>query len=668
MLALLIISSAIPQPIHAKEAPYSTYTVDKDGFWIATLDGYLPLGTVDVFGGESLSSPSDIFISERGNIYMADTGNKRVLACTKDFVPFLIINEGLQAPAGIYVDNEDRIYVADPRAKKIILYSADGDIIKEYEQPVSPLFGEGSKYAPSKLVVNDAGSIFAVSDGNVNGIMNISKEGDFYGYFGANETSLSMSALLKRIFFTEEQKKNLQKNVPPSAINLDIDSNGLIYTATQGNPYTGLKKLNMAGKNMLSSDYYKDPVIMDVAAGPIDNIFSVSKDGYIYEYTRDGEILFCFGGTDDGKNRVGLFMKAVAIETDDSGLLYVLDGEKNEITIFEPTEYAVAIHEALYLYQEGFYVNSEEPWNRALSMNGLLDYAYRGISKANYRLNNYEEAMKTAKLGGDYRGYSEAFWQIRNNWLRKYIILMFFILLGFFILRKIWKNKGDRIPVIREVKRGIRKIGSFRLLKELKFLTYMVRNPADAFYGIKREGKVSVISASILYLMIFVIFILNKYFCGYIFKTVMEDYYEFQFDLGLVFGVLGLVVICNNLICSIKDGEGTLKNVYCSLAYCFMPYIFLKPLVVILSHVLTFNESFILLLLNFVIYVGTAIFIFIMVKEIQDYTIKKTVSSILLTAFTMVVAAAAGVIIFVLTRQVVDFIVSIYREGYYRGF
>ena len=57
----------------------------------------------------------------------------------------------------------------------------------------------------------------------------------------------------------------------------------------------------------------------------------------------------------------------------------------------------------------------------------------------------------------------------------------------------------------------------------------------------------------------------------------------------------------------------------------------------------------------------------IKIREIQCYTYKETFVSIFLTLFTMLVIVAAGIIIFALIRQVVDFLVAIFKEGYYRG-
>ena len=670
LLASVILIHAIWQPmtVQAGEASYTSLTIDKDWYWVRTVDGYLPKTLWDKIGDYGLSKPSDLFIADEDVIYIADTGNKRVLICDSTGNYIGEVTEGLDSPCGVFVTKEGKLYVADKGAQAVLVFGADGTFEKSFGTPSSPLFGKNAKYAPTKVIVNDAGTVYTLSEGNGNGILTISDYGDFYGYFGANDTNVSLMNQIRRMVFTEAQMASMQKNVPAAAANLDIDSTGLIYTVTQGeNVEHGLKKYNIAGSNMFKDQIYADSMMTDVAVGDIDNIFTVSKNGFIYEYTRDGRLLFYFSGKDDGSKRIGLFVNPVAIDVDSQGNLYVLDQDRGDITIFETTEYARTVHEALDLYQNGLYLESREPWEKVLEKNSLFDFAYRGIAESLYKLEDYEGAMESARKGGAESTYSDAFWQVRNQWLRANIVTVFWIIVVLVILRKIWKKYGDRIIGIRQVKSFFKKLGSGRYVKEFKYLGRVLKNPADAFYGIKHEGKVSVLTATFVYLLIFLIYVVNKYCCGFLFKTVADGYYDLVQDVVLVLGLMLLFVICNNMVCAIRDGEATFRQNYCCFAYCFMPYLFLKPVAFLLSHVLTYNESFLISMLSFVMAAGSIILITVMIREIQCYTYKETFVSIFLTLFTMLVIVAAGIIIFALIRQVADFLVAIFKEVYYRG-
>ncbi len=664
MLAVILL---LLHPLTVKgESPYTTLTIDKNGWFINTQDGYVPSVVYDKFGEEQLKNPSDLYIWNDSKLYIADTGNARVLICDMAGNLISTVKGELKSPTGLFVDQKENLYVADPKLQKVMVYDKAGEFVKAYEKPVSPLFGKDNRYAPVKLAVNAAGGIYALSEGNGNGILSFSAEGDFYGYFGANYTYTSFTQILKRFAFTEEMKKSLQQNVPAAASNIEIDNNGLLYTVTQGTDKDGIKKFNMAGKNMLNGGYF-DQLVTDIAVGNIENMYTVSKDGYIAEYTRDQALLFLFGGKDDGNNRTGLFTAPSAIDTDSQGRLYVLDSEQANITVFMQTEYAKTVHEALNLYQEGYYTESQQPWEKVLSKNSLFDYAQKGIGKAYYRLEDYGKALSAARLGGDYNGYSDAFWELRNTWIRNNVVMILEILLVLYVLRKLYKKTKNKVLFLQKFSEGIENLENRKFLKQMTYLKYIPKNPADAFYGIKFERKVSIWSSTIIYILFFVIYVINKYYSGFLFKNVIDGYYELGTDFLTVFGFFLLSMVCCNMICSIQDGEGSFQNIYNAYAYCLAPYIFLKPVCIILSHMLTFNEGFIIKFLNFFIFAGMAILITVMIKEIQAYSYKKTFKCILLTVFTMLLVLAAGFILMALINQVIDFVVSLVKEGYYRG-
>ena len=76
------------------------------------------------------------------------------------------------------------------------------------------------------------------------------------------------------------------------------------------------------------------------------------------------------------------------------------------------------------------------------------------------------------------------------------------------------------------------------------------------------------------------------------FKRIAEGRFELLTDIIAVLGTFALAIISHYLISSIRDGEGKLQDIYCSLAYSLVPYIILKPIAIVLSHMLTYNEGF----------------------------------------------------------------------------
>lgn len=645
--------------------PYKTYTLNSDGDYIETQTAYNPVRTISYFDEINLSQPSDMVVFNN-NIYIADTGNASIVVCdvNGNFISRLGVGV-LKKPTGVFVTTEGEIIVADSEAKKVFRFSQSGELIFTYNHPTEPLYGKKTSFIPLKVVADAKDNIFVITSGNTNGIVQLSKTtGAFLGYFGANNTITTVWERISRKIFTEAQLSQMVSITPPSATNLAIDEKGLVYTITNVGSNNSVKKLNMAGENIISEEYsLKNPI--DIAVGNIGNIFIATEDGFIVELNSEGTLLFAFGGIDDGSQRRGLFAAISSIAVDSNENLYVLDSGAAEIQVFSATRFSSKVHSALELYQQGKYLQSREPWLEVLNMNSFFDYANRSLGEAYYKEENYTAAMESFKLANYKHGYSDAFAEARNVWLKKYIKSILFSIFGIFVLWHIFLFINRKSTAFSGINKKITKIKENKTMSELSFALYFPKNPTDAFYGIKREGKTSVLSATILYFYFFIIYIFSKYFSGYIFGNGSLANIDLLTDIAIVFGGFALAVIGNYLICSITEGEASLKNLYMGFIYSFMPYLVLKPVVILLSHVLTENEAFIINFLNFIIYAGSLILLIIMTKELNNYSLKETVKNILLTLFTMLVILVVLFIIFVLFRQLYNFLEELLNEVIY---
>ena len=182
---------------------------------------------------------------------------------------------------------------------------------------------------------------------------------------------------------------------------------------------------------------------------------------------------------------------------------------------------------------------------------------------------------------------------------------------------------------------------------QVLYAFHMLRNPYDTCYGIKRERKAGYLAALVVLFLFFVLFVANKYFAGFLFKMTPDGYYELLNDFLLVFGVFFLLVICCYLVCTITDGESNFRDLA-------------------LTNVLTFNEEFFITLIDFVSIGWTALLVILTIMYQNDYTLKKTFTTIILTLFTVLVVVALAVVLYMLISQLVDFVTSVYGEVVYR--
>lgn len=666
---MILLLQMFPANVQASTKPaYNAKTVSASGELVDSQLPYLPAYTLKQIGDQKLNNPQDMVCDSQNKLlYICDTDNKRILVSDYEGSLVRIIGEGvLASPQGICIGAETgSLYVADNVKKEVFRFNAEGELIFEYTTPDEPLFGKNANFQPMKVAVDIAENVYVISNGNTNGVVQLSNDGYFLGYFGANKTTTTFLDIIRKKFYSKEQLANSIKNQPKTPTNLSSDTEGLIYTITQGVESDGLKKLNMSGSNIYKS--YLDTLANDITVSKSGSIYTVTQDGYILEYSKNGELLFVFGGKEDGTSRVGLFSNATSIAADDNDNLYVLDSSENIIQVFQPSAFKKTFMPAFDMYYNGHYAESREPWMEVLKENRVFQYAYIGLGEAEYKLGNYQAAMNAFYHCDDKEGYSEAFWEIRNTWLNHNIIYLILAFVAFLLLIKIVKKTNKKYRYLRNIEDVFNHIGNIKLCREIRYITSFVKHPIDGYYGIRFQKKTSVLSAAIIYFIAFAVYIVNRYYSGYIFKAVEEGYFNLLSDISFIGGVVLFLIICNYLVSTIRDGEGSFKVVFMSVAYTFMPYIFIKPLLTILTHVLTLNEAVILDLGDAIIKLWCFALIFIMISEVHNYSFSGVIKNILITLVTAVVMGIIIFIIYLMMNQLIDFVHSITKEVMYRA-
>ena len=91
----------------------------------------------------------------------------------------------------------------------------------------------------------------------------------------------------------------------------------------------------------------------------------------------------------------------------------------------------------------------------------------------------------------------------------------------------------------------------------------------------------------------------------------------------------------------------------------------LLPLAVLLSNVLTLNESFVYYFLLAAMAIWTAVLLFVVIKETHNYTGKQAVVNFLLTAMMMAIIVIVILLLYLVFAQVIGFIADLIKEVIY---
>ena len=178
----------LPMSVSANRATSYTYAADEDKHWERTQDAYLPDKTVTGLG---LSSPEDLFIDEDNMLYIADTGNRRVIKydINSGQVAGILENGEFTGPRGVYVTENGDIYVADTGAKAVLIFDKDFNLLNKLTRPDAPIFAD-TNYEPKRVAVDGGGNVYLIGEGVYNGVIQLARTGEFLGYFAVNDADL----------------------------------------------------------------------------------------------------------------------------------------------------------------------------------------------------------------------------------------------------------------------------------------------------------------------------------------------------------------------------------------------------------------------------------------------------------------------------------------------
>ena len=630
-LALIFTVMAV-LPVAASQATSYTYTMDDQSEMVRTQDAYLPDRTITDLG---LSDPEDMIIDDNNQAYIVDTGNRRIVIFDLNTEKVVkVINKqtveskdftGFDTPKGIFRTNEGEIYVADTGAKTVFRFTKDFEYVRRYDRPTAPIFAD-TNYEPSKVAVDSGNNLYIVSEGVYAGIIQLANTGEFLGSFTSNKATLTPQQVFLKIIYTkEQQKKSAALNTLPSTFsNVYVDKKGTAYSVCMGKGGDLLKKHSTNGKNMFNGAIISSDAFTDVTADDNGIIYASDSKGFIWVYTNSGEVIFSLGEQAEDTDISGLFSSLTTIAVDRDGNIWTADGKKGFLQSFTPTEYATTIFKALDEYENGDYDDALKDWNYVLQLNQMSVLAHNGVAKAYFNAEKYDKAMEHFEIAGNRDGYSDAFWEVRNKSIQKWLgtVLVILIIL---IALKVIIGFIDKNKIIKKKKRALGKVlKNTPVIGEIGYAFKCAKHPIDRYYDIRVHKNGSMIAATIIYIVFFGVYMLYQTSKGFIYQyTKVED-----MDMGAVvvgfFAILILFIVCNYLVTSITDGDGTLKQVYMIPAYGLMPVMICMLATIGMSYVLTYNESFILTVIMIIGLVWSIAVIFEGLSTVHDYDFKNT--------------------------------------------
>lgn len=706
--AVLMIATAACVTAGASSA-YQTYVYDVYGDALYSPDAYTAIKSVnsDDMGLEvPIENPGDMVTDEAQNVYIADTGNHRIVVLDRYYkVSFTIstfsndqgVPDRLTSPQGVFVSEPNEkygklIWVCDTGSNRIVVFDEYGNFQRIIEEPESSLFDQDSVYKPVAIAVDAYNRLYVVSSTTYQGIIVMTDEGEFTGFIGAQAVQMSAWEIIWRRFQTKEQREASEQKVSTEFNNITINKNkGLVYVTTstidesavagsiaakdKAGTNSPVKLLNANGTEIMRRNGFWMPAgeidfssrstdsitgvstIIDAAVGPEDTWSIIDeKRNRIYTYDFDGNLLFAFG---DNGTMLGNLGSIEAITYQDTNML-ILDKTNDNITVFQRTEYGDILLQAIAAESTQDFDLAISLWTDVLKRNSNFDAAYVGIGQAMYRNKDYAASLSYFESAYDTENWSNSYKELRKEWMSTYFLLMLLLIVALIVGVSLffkWMGKINKRVATSGKKRTFG--------QEIAYGFYIIFHPFDGFWDLKHEKRGSIRGAVFFIVLAIATFYYQAIGQGYL----LDPYASIASIWAQVFGVLVplfLFVLANWCLTTLFEGEGSFKDIFIASGYCLLPIPLLVIPTTIYSNFCITTETDIIGFISSFAFIWMGLLLFFGTMVTHDYSMGKNVITVLGTVVGMVFIMFLAVLFTTLVGKIVGLVTNIVDEIQYR--
>ena len=203
-------------------------------------------------------------------------------------------------------------------------------------------------------------------------------------------------------------------------------------------------------------------------------------------------------------------------------------------------------------------------------------------------------------------------------------------------------------------------------MKKAAVLLRILNHPTDEYEELKYRKTWSLPLSFILLVCWVIAEILQKQVTDFKFNTHNTREFNVLYVLASTIVLFAMWVVINWSITTLLEGKGRIKEIWVSCAYALVPYIATTLLCVVLSHMLTLDESAFLTVIRVLGLLYSFFLLITALKVVHSYTFGKTLLCILITVLGMAFVLFLIVLFFGLIQQVILFFQTIYMELMFR--
>ena len=203
-------------------------------------------------------------------------------------------------------------------------------------------------------------------------------------------------------------------------------------------------------------------------------------------------------------------------------------------------------------------------------------------------------------------------------------------------------------------------------LTAAQWVRHAVTHPVEGFEDMRWKKSGSLKIAFLIVSLLFLAELADGRLYGAQFYISYDKVFNIVPYIVRSFVLFGVWTVGNWAVCTLLDGEGTMRNICIYSAYSLIPYVTQKFINVFLSHFLIRDEIVFMDIIRLIGVLWTAVLLFSAIRSVHQYSALKTVLAIALTISAMLIMLFLMVLILALAQQIWIFLSSVYTEITYR--
>lgn len=200
----------------------------------------------------------------------------------------------------------------------------------------------------------------------------------------------------------------------------------------------------------------------------------------------------------------------------------------------------------------------------------------------------------------------------------------------------------------------------------IKFPLHLIFHPIDAFWDLKSDqrGRLTVAFGALA--LTIIMMILQKQYAGFLVNYIDPRTINSIGEIATVAVPFFLWCIANWAVTTLMEGEGKFREIFLATGYSLIPIILIYVPIIIISRFMVQEETAFYYLFNSIAFFWFVLLLFIGTMTVHQYTVIKTILTMLLTVIVMGIIVFLGALVFSMLQQLYEFGYNIYRELIFR--